>query len=81
MLIDVYIDEGTAGQPVYADIGEGGRVEISGESDDEQMVDDSLGGFFEHSDSVYCISSYSHSTPYSFPLSLLIFTFFPSPCI
>lgn len=41
---------------MYADIGEGGTVEISGENDDENMVDDSTGGFFEHSDAVYCIS-------------------------
>eukprot|EP00026_Physarum_polycephalum_P004032 Phypoly_transcript_04049.p1 GENE.Phypoly_transcript_04049~~Phypoly_transcript_04049.p1 ORF type:complete len:411 (-),score=73.77 Phypoly_transcript_04049:238-1470(-) len=54
---DVYIDEGTAGQPVYADIGEGGRVEIS-EEGDETIEDDSVGGFYEHSDSVYCIAQH-----------------------
>lgn len=43
------IDDGTNGQAVYEDGG------IEGE-DDENMVDDSVRSFVEHTDSVYCIS-------------------------
>ena len=51
--IDSYvIDEGTAGQPVYDD-GEMGEGE-GGEEED--IPDDSVMGFLEHTDSVYCIS-------------------------